>query len=995
MYLSSSDFWQEFQKRQILSGKEREKITRAFSKYWLRSCTRCTPYGTFAGNSIVNITEGETSIILGESDQHSRHIRLDMNYIAEIIQSLLQLPHIRQQIKFFPNNSLYELPTSYRYAEYFIQNNSRKYELTSVEKTNYLKGILEYAETGVRMEELILFLAKSEGVEKEEANDFILHLLESQLLVSELEPSVTGTEPFNSLIEQLESLQGVDEIVLQCKEIQECITHPRQGVDYYQGIERQLGILGLVAAPPKNILQVDLSLHTQQNVLNKDLSDAIVKQIADLFPLAFQNKKGALEKFKDKFYAKFEEAEIALSIALDVDLGIAYANVNEDSADANEVIDNLAIAGVAVNSDAEFTITQKYTLYKYDDYLTNKKSFIEITEEELNDFKPKEENYNCPNSLYLLGSLLKENKVLSSRDFIFDLSFIGGPSAANLLGRFTHADKRLLDFAKDIVGLEERQYPDAIYAEIAHLPQSRAGNILIRPLLREYEIPYVGKSGAGSERQIPVGDLMVSMRNREIILRSKKHNRRVIPRLTTAHNYSHRSLPIYKFLCDLQLQGLAHPDVWDWGHLASLKFLPRVIYKNIIVKKAQWRIDQKDLKDLPERKEDYLSYFKEFRNKLGMPCRVLYIENDNKLLIDFEHERGVDLVLHYVNRNKSILLEEFLFTEDNCIVNDVKGEPFTNEIIIPIFREVQTIRSVMGKENQATFVKRKFSLYSEWLYFKVYCGVKMAERILMTVVLPFVEEGIKQKLFERFFFIRYKDDQQHIRIRFFNSDQAKQYIVQREFMQMLQPLLDNGSIANIMLDTYSREVERYGADLIEDSEFLFFSDSLSVLRFINLLEGQQGNKYRMLFALRGIDMLLEDFGFSLLEKKELLKMLQTASFKEQGGSPALQKQLNEKYRKYQGSIFSHMDLIQDANNEIEEGIAIFELRSEMNLPIIRRVSLKLAGDGKREEIFRFLANHIHMFMNRMFIANQRKYELVIYHFLDKYYASKVAMTHKK
>ena len=43
--------------------------------------------------------------------------------------------------------------------------------------------------------------------------------------------------------------------------------------------------------------------------------------------------------------------------------------------------------------------------------------------------------------------------------------------------------------------------------------------------------------------------------------------RRVIPRLTSAHNYDAGSLGVYRFLCALQGQGVAAGLAWDWGPL--------------------------------------------------------------------------------------------------------------------------------------------------------------------------------------------------------------------------------------------------------------------------------------------------------------------------------------------------------------------------------------------------------------------------------------------
>ncbi len=591
--------------------------------------------------------------------------------------------------------------------------------------------------------------------------------------------------------------------------------------------------------------------------------------------------------------------------------------------------------------------------------------------------------------MYLMGSLMKKDNLLDSEHFTFSVSGFGGPSAGNLLGRFTHGNEQLCKYTREILKAEEAEHPEAIYAEIAHLPEARIGNVLLRPVLRGYEIPYVGKSGAATENQLPLDDILVSVSNNKVLLRSKKHNKRLIPRLSTAHNFGYKSLPVYKFLCDLQSQNIAYPNVWDWGPLSTLKHLPRVVYKNLILQKAQWKIEEKDITDLPKLATEYADYFRAFRKKWEIPQKVMYAESDNELFIDLEQEQGINLFLHYLKRYKNITLNEFLFTEENCVVKDVHGDAYTNEVFIPLYQDVPVLPQLFAKKEEEQNIKRKFSLHSEWLYLKVYCGYKTAEKVLKETILPFVEQGLKDQLFEKFFFLRYHDDHSHFRIRFYNTDIDKQPELQKAFSIILQPLLDDNTLYKVVSDTYNREVERYGTDLIEDAETLFFNDSLSVLRFINLLEDAE--EYRLLFALRGIDMLLDDFHFSIIEKKELLKRLQAGFFKEFGADPALQKQLNEKYKKQQQQIFSHINAENDLKNEIEEAVAVFKIRSEMNVNVVHSILSKLPEDASKERLFDLLSSYIHMFMNRLFIAQQRKYELIVYHFLERYYSSQVAM----
>src|SRR5262249_42838039 len=140
----------------------------------------------------------------------------------------------------------------------------------------------------------------------------------------------------------------------------------------------------------------------------------------------------------------------------------------------------------------------------------------------------------------------------------FRLLFAGasGPSGARLLGRFCHSDPELADAVAAHLRAEEALRPDALFAEIVHLPEGRVGNILARPTQRDYEIPYLGRSGRPEAQQIELGDLRVSVVGERVVLRSARLGREVLPRLSTAHNFGTQP-GVYRFLCQLQEQGVA------------------------------------------------------------------------------------------------------------------------------------------------------------------------------------------------------------------------------------------------------------------------------------------------------------------------------------------------------------------------------------------------------------------------------------------------------
>ncbi len=172
---------------------------------------------------------------------------------------------------------------------------------------------------------------------------------------------------------------------------------------------------------------------------------------------------------------------------------------------------------------------------------------------------------------------------LARGQFQVRLDGAAGPSGARLLGRFCHADPELHHWVQQHLRAEEALEPDAIFAEIVHLAEGRLGNVLARPVLREYEIPYLGTAGVPSDRQIAVTDLLVSVQGDRIVLRSARLGLCVIPRLTSAHNFE-MSQGVYSFLGALQAQGTAGSLAWYWGPLRDAPFLPRVVSGRLVLR---------------------------------------------------------------------------------------------------------------------------------------------------------------------------------------------------------------------------------------------------------------------------------------------------------------------------------------------------------------------------------------------------------------------------
>lgn len=684
VFLASPDLYSqvnEWINEEGLKEKDENRLIYSVLKYISRLSSRSTPFGLFAGISVGTIDD-ETSINIPDISSYKRNLRLDMNYSVALAMHLSTLPEIKKQLKFYPNTSIYVTGDQLRYVEYKYHNAKRVHHIVAVDNSDYLQQIIKDAIKGESIENLANSLVEDE-ISYDEANEFINELIENQILISELEPSVSGDDLLIQTINIIERLNGIDEIKNTLNEIKsdiDLINNLPLGIEvskYFDLIEKVKKLD--VDFKLKFMFQVDMVKPANNIKINKELTDNILQAFNILNRITSKQQETNLTKFREAFYERYEDAEVPLLHALDTETGIGYINYNTGTGIPSPLVDDIALPIAYGDSrKINWNSYNSFILKKYIEAIKENKSEIEITESEIESSTSKADWEDLPKTLAAMVQLYKEEE----GELIY-LKNAGGSSAANLLGRFAYTDSELNNFVKEIADFEEHIEPDKILAEIVHLPESRTGNVLLRPVLRKYEIPYLAKSNVKKEFQILPEDLMISIKRNQIVLRSKRLNKIIIPRLSNAHNFSFNALPVYQFLCDMQTYNLRGGVGFSWGALQNeFDFLPRVRYKNVIFSLAEWKVKKEEIKSFVDLKDDAKLYdeVQKWRSKFNIPICVSLLEGDNKLTINLENILSIKTLISLVKNRPNFNLTEFYLNKENALIQN-QNEAYANEFI--------------------------------------------------------------------------------------------------------------------------------------------------------------------------------------------------------------------------------------------------------------------------------------------------------------------------
>ena len=929
------------------------KVERALMRYLQRMAVRATPFGLFAGCS-TGVVGPATSLRVEGLSSLRRYTRLDMHYLSALSENLAAAPWLRRSLRLFPNSSLSGLPGRPRYVEGRIEGPERRraFHLVGLAPTEYLESTLALAREGRTSGELAEALVGGR-VSKEDALAYVDALEESQILVAELEPFVTGPEPLPALIAALSRHPAAAPVVERLEKVRgELLAIDSEGPGAqparYQAIAASLSDLPAPVELPR-LYQADLLRPAPQAALGPEIVATLGRAIRLLARTSPPPREGALSAFRQAFRQRYEDRELPLLEVLDEDLGIGFGNLVELGTDPSPLLDGLDFpAGEA--ADAAFSKRDALLLRRVQ---TLRSNILELKEEELDEL-----GYGgapLPDAFAAVATLAVGGTVI--------LHAVTGPSGALLLGRFCHGDPALLEQVERHLRAEEALRPEVLFAEVVHLPQGRSGNILCRPLLREYELPYLGRSGAPQERQIEASDLLVSVRGERVFLRSRRLGKEIVPRLTTAHNFDDADAGLYRFLCSLQTQD-GRALNWTWGALSGSPFLPRVQSANVVLAPASWRLSEEDLEPLA--KGAWFRWAQALRTRLRLPRFVLLADYDNRLPVDLDNILSVEAACQLMKERKEAQLLEAL---PGDVVESPEGF-LTNELVVPFVCDGTS--APPPRPATPSFLRpRSFAPGSEWLYLKIYTGVAAADDVLRA--LP--------KLVD-WFFIRYSDPGFHLRLRVRGDGLS----LLPRMNAALEPLRADGRIFRTVLDTYDPEVERYGGDQgVALSERLFCADSDAALAIVRALQGEAAAHARWRLCLLGIDGLFDSFDFDLTSRRKLLLQMRTLYAAEFHATVPFERQLDKKYRAERKS----MELLL-AGESADELVASARDALSVRRLHISAIARELAAAPLTVPVFELLKSYIHMWTNRMLRSAGRAQELVLYDFLGRLYESRFA-----
>ena len=810
---------------------------------------------------------------------------------------------------------------------------------------------------------------EAHGTPADHARRLVGRLMGSDLLIPAAGISASGPESAEQAVRALESLPGGDERAAAVRAAGVASSNwTKIGRRAISAVTVALAPAG-VDVNPRLCLQVDA--RRPADVQLSEPVRAEMKRAVDLLATVAPYNADALEAFRDAFEGRFGTRSVPLLEALDPDYGIRVASALDQSAPV------AAEPGGLQRRRALLAVLERGH--------SAPEACVELGEHDLAAFS-HEPAPRLPDACAMLTCIVGQNAAaLAAGEFKLVEPTINGPSGVRLLGRLCHGDPALEEHVREHLRLEAALDPDMIFAELSLVPETDAGlNISQRPRLREWEIEYGGVSSAPPDRRIAPSDLTVSVENAEVVLRSSALGRRVMPCSTTAMNLNWVSLPAARFLLSIAHQRVAGFLGWSWDELADAPALPRVTHGRTILALRRWNVAASELAGVRVGTDaSGFRRLRQWRLERGIPRLASFDHPKGRLLVDFDNVLSVEAFLASTRGVDPVRLLESLIEEES----PVRGPDgrYAHELIVPFTLERNEARPHEARRVPVPVSERqrRFQPGSEWLYVHLYGPTGAADRVLVDYVAPVARSAREAGVADRWFFIRYADPGRHLRVRFHGKPRDLLGEVLPALGEAIAPALADGLVYRISIDTYEREIERYGglagAELMEQ---VAEGDSDAV---VALLGRRMSAVERRHLAVASVASLYADAGMPL-EARHAACVGLRATWAPPGVPMGLVLGDVERSERAQlAQIVASLEV-----DDADPAVRALRDRSLVLAPLLGRLR-RLAGEGTLERPLEdVMSSFAHMAVNRILKRGGNVDEARVHHALARIYEARIA-----
>jgi thiopeptide-type bacteriocin biosynthesis protein len=548
-----------------------------------------------------------------------------------------------------------------------------------------------------------------------------------------------------------------------------------------------------------------------------------------------------------------------------------------------------------------------------------------------------------------------------------DFDLIVGPnlgawSAGRTFGRFAHLHPAGRDLLEQAIRREEANAePGHIWAEVVYLPRRvRAANVAVRPPLRAYEVTFGISAGVAREFVIHPNDLVVGVDNNRFYVRWLPGDKRV--KFASGHMLNHLGAPaMAQFLLQVGYDGQTPLTSFDWGPAEGFPFLPRVQVDRIVLRSAEWRLFKS-----PGVRQD-AEALKEWCSEWDVPRAVCLTFGDNRLILNLDLVDHIRILLAEWKRlpdNQSLLLQEVLPSLDEAWLKGEEGR-YYSEFTVPLLLEAATIQKPTVSKPRPTATsllesRREFQPGSEWLYIKLYGPSDRQDELITRSLPPFARNALAAGLIDSWFFIRYADPEEHLRLRFHGNPEQLCELFFGQLCRWASELVDRGLCRRFVFDLYDSEIERFGGpEGVSTSEHIFFADSEASSELMAVLAAREwlDPEQRTLLLALSVHDLIGGFG---LDEDRVLDWYKQHSVES--------RELGEEYRKLKNQLrFALSDpadwlAAQPLGNQIE---AAFLLRRRQLSPLLVQLQDLESNSTLKKPIDELCASYVHLHLNRL------------------------------